>query len=263
MAEALIKKAEKEKNRWFVSEEQKARNAAEYFEQAGNIYKAKKTYKPAAECFVRAAALNMKVDRGYDAAGLYKAAGIMLKLGKDPTYMVHFNRAVELYAELGKGSQAAKLSKDLGEQAERERNWDDALVHYQLAADLQRGEGSDSSARQSLEKVALFTAQTAQSSENYTKAAALFEEIGTESLTTRLGKYSAKKHFFKAILCLMASGDAIASQAKHDQFSQTQHQFATSREGKFLQQVISALADFNGSAFSAAYRGTFPSGFTS
>lgn len=253
MAEALLKKAEKEKSRWFVSEETKTQNAADYIEQAGNIYKSQKQHKEAAECFIRAAALKLNIGRAYESAGLFKSAGIQLKIVGDPTATQTLGRAVQIYSELGKGSMAAKLSKELGEGSERAQEYEDAALHFQQAADLFKGEGSDTHARQCLEKVAQFSTMT--DSPDYLKAAGLFEEIGVESLSTRLGRFNARKYFFRSVLCTMASGDCIGARAKHSEFMETDYQFGTSREGKFLNQLITALEEMSGDKFSQAYRG--------
>ena len=254
MAE-YIKKAEKEKNRWFVSEEQKASNAAGYYEQAGNIFKSQKHYKEAADCFVKAATLKIKIGRGYDAAGLFKAAGIQLKLVGDPTSTEMLNRAVDLFSELGKGQMAAKLSKELGEASEKAQEFEDALIHYERASDLFKGEGSDSHARQCMEKVAIFHAQMAPP--DFGKAASIFEELGVDSLSSRLGRFNARKFFFRAVLCVMANGDVIGARAKHSEFKETDYQFGGSREGKFLDKLITALEAYSGENFSEAYRGRF------
>ena len=255
MAEELIKKAEKEKTRWFVSEEQKASNASDYLEQAGNLYKSQKQYGDAAQCFIRAAALKVKVGRGYDAAGLFKTAGIQLKLAGDPTAIQVLNQAVDIYSQLGKGQMAAKLSQELGEGSEQAREYEDALVHFQRAAELFKGEGADTHARQCLEKVATFSAMT--DPPNFSEAGRIFEEVGVESLSSRLGRFNARKYFFKAVLCVMASGDTIGARAKHSSFKETDYQFGGSREGKFLDLLITALESFSGEKFSEAYRGTY------
>lgn len=253
MAEELIRKAEKEKNRWFVSEEQKNNNAADYLEQAGNIYKSQKNHDEAAKCFIRSATFKLKIGRGYDAAGLFKNAGIQLKLASDPTATTILNRAVDIYSELGKGQMAAKLSKELGEGSEKVQEYEDALIHYMRAADLFKGEGSDTHARQCLEKVAMFHAMTTPP--DFHKAATIFEEIGVESLSSRLGRFNARKYFFRAVLCVMAGGDTLGARAKHSQFKEVDYQFGGSREGKFLNLLIEALENFSGEKFSEAYRG--------
>lgn len=252
MAEALIKKAEKEKGRWFVSEEQKASNAADYLEQAANIYKSKKQHKESAECFIRAATFKLKIGRAYDAAGMFKYAGIQLKLAKDPSSSKMLSKAVDIFAEMGKVNQAAKLSKELGETCEKEDDLEDAMLHFERAADLYKAEGSDAHARQCMERVAHNSART--SPPDFFRAAKIFQEVAEEALSTRLGRFNARKFFFRSLLCTMATGDTIGARAKHGEFKETDFQFGNSREGKFTNLLIQALEDHNGTSFSQAYR---------
>jgi hypothetical protein len=39
-------------------------------------------------------------------------------------------------------------------------------------------------------------------------------QAGRDSMGSRLGAYSAKGHFFQAVLCHMAAGDSVQAQLK-------------------------------------------------
>lgn len=252
-AAELVKQAEKEKSRWFVSEDQKASNAADFLEEAANIYKSQNMHKEAADRFSRSAALKQRIGKAYEAAGMLKMAGIQLKLAGDPTSQSMLNRAVDIFSQLGKGQMAAKLSQELGEGSEQAKEYEDALIHFSRAADLYKGEGQDTHARQCMEKVAHFHA--AMVPPDYLKAAAIFEELGVDALSSRLGRFNARKFFFRAVLCTMATSDTIGARARHTHFQEVDYQFGSSREGKFLNQLITALEAFDADKFSEAYRG--------
>jgi alpha-soluble NSF attachment protein len=237
-----------------VSKDQKASDAADLLEEAANIYKSQNMHKEAADCFVRSSTLMQSAGKAYEAAGLLKMAGIQLKLaGDDPTSKSMLGRAVDVYSQLGKGHIAAKLSQELGTNSEQAKEYDDALVHYVRAADLYKGEGQDTQAHQCMEKVA--HAYAVMVPPDYFKAAAIFEELGINALNSRLGRYSARKFFFRAVLCTMATSDTIGARAKHTHFQAIDCQFSSSQESKFLNQLIIALEVADADQFSKAYRG--------
>ena len=252
-AAELVKQAEKEKSRWFVSKEQKDSNAADVLEEAANIYKSQNMHKEAADCFSRSAKLKQRIGKAYEAAEMLKMAGIQLKLDGDPTSQSMLNSAVEIFSELGKGQMAAKLSQELGEGSEQAKEYEEALVHFLRAADLYKGEGQDAYARQCMEKVAHFHA--AMVPPDYLKAAAIFEELGVDALSSRLGRFNARNFFFRAVLCTMATSDTIGARARHTHCQEVDYQFSASREGRFLNQLLTALEAFDAEQFSKVYCG--------
>ncbi len=56
---------------------------------------------------------------------------------------------------------------------------------------------------------------------DYNKAAEMYEKMGRESMESNLGKYSAKGHFFLAVLCYMALGDNVGYKQKMEEYSLT------------------------------------------
>jgi len=56
---------------------------------------------------------------------------------------------------------------------------------------------------------------------DYNKAAEMYEKMGRESMESNLGKYSAKGHFFLAVLCYMALGDNVGFKQKMEEYSLT------------------------------------------
>jgi alpha-soluble NSF attachment protein len=253
-AAELVKQATRKNRQLFVSKDQKASDAADLLEEAANIYKSQNMHEEAADCFVRSSTLMQSAGKAYEAAGLLKMAGIQLKLaGDDLTSKSMLGRAVDVYSQLGKGHIAAKLSQELGTNSEQANEYDDALVYYLRAADLYKGEGQDTQAQQCMEKVAHAYAATVPP--DYFKAAAIFEELGINALNSRLGRYNARKFFFRAVLCTMATSDTIGARAKHTHFQEIDCQFSPSQEGKFLSKLIIALEAFDADQFSKAYRG--------
>ena len=71
--------------------------------------------------------------------------------------------------------------------------------------------------------------------EDYGEAAALFLKVGNTYLEKRLTASSAKKHFMKAGLCMLADKDAVGAKARLEKFKDSDYTFERSREGKFLE----------------------------
>jgi alpha-soluble NSF attachment protein len=106
---------------------------------------------------------------------------------------------------------AAKYEKELAEMWESELNYEEAIKHYESAADLYEGEDSKrsiifqknrlnlyfSTANGCWIKVAQYSAQL----ENYSKALEIYERVGKASLENKLLAPGARAHFLNAIIC--------------------------------------------------------------
>ena len=88
--------------------------------------------------------------------------------------------------------------------------------------------------------------------EKFTEAASIFETTGMDSLESRLGAFSAKNHFFQCLLCYLASGDNVQVRNKIDIFKNKDHSFATSRECKFVEEILVAIDSFDADGFAQA-----------
>ena len=108
--------------------------------------------------------------------------------------------------------------------------------HHDLlqAADANEADNKKQGASQCLLKIATL----ASSSDDFTRAANIFEQLGTESMSTTLGAYSAKGHFFSALLCYLASGDAVATRSKLERYKNIDHTFPQSRECQLITNLL-------------------------
>ena len=69
------------------------------------------------------------------------------------------------------------------------------------------------------------------------RAAEIFASNAKESLSSRLGAFSAKGYFFQALLCHLASGDAVQVGVKLDEFKNADFSFGSSRECGFVEKL--------------------------
>jgi alpha-soluble NSF attachment protein len=151
------------------------------------------SFDNAADCF-------LKYGSKYDAATEYINAANVLRKSNLNKCVNYTQRAVDLLAEEGRFSIAAKHVKDMAEVCEQENNLDLAIDNYKRAAEFYEGENSKASANQCQLKVALISAQL----ERYEQAFEIYESISREAVDDRLLKFSVKDWLFRAGLCRIA-----------------------------------------------------------
>jgi len=227
---------------------QKYEDAAEHFRNAGNAYKLSNQWKSAGECFVQASEAYAVLDQSSDVTGnLVEAAQCYKKL--DPAKAVEtFRKAIDLYNLNGRFGMSSRCCKEMAEVYEQDNNPEMAMMTYQEAADLFVNDGKKSNANQCLLKVATIAADLG----DLARAAQIYEDAGKESMTSRLGAYSAKGHFFLALMCFLAMGDNVQVSMKINQYKNIDFSFQGSRECDFIERILKACDDSNLEEFSDA-----------
>ena len=132
-----------------------------------------------------------------------------------------YRDAIGIFVKGGKGAMAANASKKVAELYEASGNHSDAAENYSAAADLYEGEGRAQAANACKEKMAFLNADLGA----FDVAAETFENLGRESLTSKLGKFSAKKFFTNGSLCLLARGDVVSARQKMQEFASLDYTF--------------------------------------
>ena len=103
---------------------------------------------------------------------------------------------------------------------ENDNNSDMALAAYEKAIDLYQKDHKTSAAKDCLLKAALIysnmacnlAAEPGDGNANATimnyfiKAGEIYDQVGRESMESKLGAYSAKGYFFQSLLCTLALG---------------------------------------------------------
>jgi alpha-soluble NSF attachment protein len=123
------------------------------------------------------------------------------------------------------------------------------VAHYEQAADYYRGEESNSAANKNLLKVAHYKAQL----EDYEKAIEIYEQVAANCIETPLLKYSAKDHFFRAVLLQMCV-DSLAGPRAVDKYVDMFPAFQDTRECKLLKKINEAFEEENVEAFTEAVK---------
>ncbi|RYD70704.1 MAG: hypothetical protein EOP84_26230 [Verrucomicrobiaceae bacterium] len=131
---------------------------------------------------------------------------------------------------------------------EADHNKEGACEAYEQAAAMFERDNKKSNAGTCLLKVAQFSAEGG----GYAKAAQIFEASGRDSLQSRLGAFSARGHFFMALLCFLALGDTVQVANKVADYRSADHSFASSRECAFVEKLVGSIEAMDSEAFAEA-----------
>ncbi|KFD50722.1 hypothetical protein M514_08378 [Trichuris suis] len=229
----------------------KSDEACELYVKAANLFKIDKKWTDAGSAFLKAAELSLsKCEYKHEAATHFVDASNCFKKTNTEQAIDCLLKAINIYAEEGRFSMAAKYYMNVAELCESDNSdLEKAMFYYEKAADYYKGEESKSSANKCALKVAQFAAQLL----NYKKAASLFEEVGTYSAENALLKYGAKDHFFKAALCLLCL-DVLDGKVAIKRYADKIPQFAESREFAFLNALTEAMEEHNADEFTNAVK---------
>ncbi|CDW53319.1 alpha soluble NSF attachment protein [Trichuris trichiura] len=246
----------------------KSDEACELYVKAANLFKIDKKWTDAGSAFLKAAELSLsKCEYKHEAATHFVDASNCFKKTNTEQAIDCLLKAVNIYAEMGRFSMAAKYYMNVAELYESDDcDLEKAMFYYEKAADYYKGEESKSSANKCALKVAQFAAQLL----NYKKAASLFEEVGTYSAENALLKYGAKDHFFKAALCLLCL-DVLDGKVRLTiikgrmltlfifrvaikRYADKVPSFAESREYAFLNALTEAMEEHNADEFTNAVK---------
>jgi len=233
----------------FISNAQtKYEDAAEYFSKAANLFKMAKKYDEAGKAFMKVAEAQLKLDSKHEAATSYASAATCFKKNNAADSVECLKKSVELFTGEGRFAIAAKHQKEIAEIYEAELDFEKALEAYQTAADFFEGESSTSQANTCLLKVAQFCGQL----ENFTKAIELYEQVAKASLDNNLLKWGAKDHLLRALLCHLAAEDLVGAQKGLENYKSWDASFASSRECKFVEEIMQAVEKYDVDAFTQA-----------
>jgi len=143
---------------------------------------------------------------------------------------------------------AGRHQKEIAELFEGEKDTENAMKAYQLAAETFENASNESATSRSCRlKVALYAAEL----QDYTTAIDIFEKVAEESLEG-LGKWSVKEHLLKAGLCKLAAGDLVSMHQSLDRYKGLLYTFSRDRECTFLEALLAACENFDVEAFTRA-----------
>jgi alpha-soluble NSF attachment protein len=177
----------------------------------------------------------------------------------DPSVAIRaYREAVSLYVDNARIMQAAKLQKEIAELYEMEEIDEDGKSHivlaiesYEQAAEFFGMEASKSSESLCLAKIAELCSATLDPPD-FVRSSKLYDDLGRRCLESNLLKYNAKGYFLQALLCHLASGDAVGASQALTKYDRMDYTFGESREGKFANSLIEAVEGYDVEGFSTA-----------
>ena len=232
--ESFLAEAQKALNRTTIfgfGKQQKYEDAADFFTKAGNAFKLANEWDRAGKAFLDCAkAWQLAGDNKSDVCNAYVEAGNCFKKSNPVAAVEAFNQAIEMYNENGRFGMSARYYKEIAEIFEADHNPQSAGEAYEHAAKMFEQDKKQSNANSCMLKVAQFASEAGQ----LKKAADIYESIGKESMSSRLGQYSAKGYFLQALLCYLATGDAVQVSNKVEEYKNADYSFGASRECDFI-----------------------------
>ena len=220
------------------------------YKQAANAYKMSKQFQEAGVAFQKQAECHLQLGSKHEAATAWQSAATAFQKVNPKEAVACLLLGVELYVDEGRFGVAAKHEQQIGELLEEMGNLDDALVHYQTAADYFDGEGQAAAAG----KVKLKVADHCAIAQKYPRAIEIYEATGVAYLANNLLKWSAKDLFFKAGICHLCSEDMIGSRRAIERYQDLDVTFSTQRECKFLLKLLENCEAYNSDGLTIAVR---------
>lgn len=224
--------------------------AIELYCKSANSYKMAKNWGQAGNAFMQAAKLSLTNDSQHEAANKFIDASVCFKKVDANQAIDCLKKAVSIQTEMGRFSMAAKQHITIAEIYEGElQNIDEAIVHYEKAADYYQGEESQSHAAKCLVKVAHYAAEK----EDYLKAIQIFEQIANRNAESPMLKYSAKEYYFKAALCHMCV-DPLNAQHALARYEEAFPSIQDTRESGLLKKILACMEESNVDGFTDAVK---------
>ncbi|KAK4186590.1 putative vesicular-fusion protein sec17 [Podospora australis] len=227
--------------------EDKLQTAADLFVQAGNAYKLAKQNRQAGAAFEQAAKIHRdKLNEPDDAANLMVDAFKVYRKDSPEDAARCIQAAIDRYTSKGNFRRAASHKENQGELYEVELgDRKKAMEAYEEAAGWYEGDGANAIAN----KLWLKVADIAALEGDYYKAIEQFEKVGFASLENHLMKYSVKEYFFKAGICILATGDMVSARRNLDRYREKDPSFAGQREFQLLSDLTESFEGGDSQAF--------------
>lgn len=225
-------------------------DAIELYCKAANCFKMAKNWGAAGSAFEEAAKLYESSGNKLEASQKFSDASTSFKKVNANRAVDCLKRTVAIQTEMGRFTMAAKTHTSIAEIYESDaQDKEQAIAHYQKAADYYQGEESQSHAQKCLLKVAQFAADK----EDFTRAIEIFEQVANRNAENPMLKYGAKEHYFKAALCHLCV-DPLNAQHAMTRYLDHFPALEDSREFKLLKTVLACMENSDVDGFTEALK---------
>lgn len=207
--------------------------------QAANLYKLRKELTQAGDCFMKAATYQIKADNVDDAGNIYVDAYKSFKAsGNDPLRAIDaLKLAIDIFTKRGQFRRSANFKFELGEMYELDlQDYVNAISEYETAGEWY----SQDQAMALANKAWLKCADLLALNGDYLKACDHYTKLISNSLGNKLSQWSLKDYYLKMAMCQLAATDSVAASRTLQDAMVQDPNFNTSREAKFLTDLIQA-----------------------
>ncbi|CAA9988750.1 SNAP protein (soluble N-ethylmaleimide-sensitive factor attachment protein), putative [Plasmodium knowlesi strain H] len=243
-ARELEKKAEQLNKKGFLSSFFGGDNTDEMincYNLAANKYKLCHKWKEATACILKNAILHRNNNETSYCANAYLEAGNIAKKYDKMEAIKHIEEAVNMYAAIGRFSNCGKCEKNIAEIYEDLYEYGNASKYYKKAAYyFEMDEYSKSAYTQCIVKYAELSSQY---SGQYEEAISIFENEAEKALKSTLLQYGARDYYIKAGILHIVLGDLVNAKISIDKYCMNDPRFLSSREKKFLDNIMEAVTE--------------------
>jgi alpha-soluble NSF attachment protein len=248
-AQSLLTTAERKvdniENTWIhflTPKSHKYESAAEFFTAAAKQFQLARAYTDAGKAYLRATDCYQHSEFSrYNIAQCYAHASQNFRQQDIKAAIIAMEKAILIFAEDGRFSQAARYEKELAELYENEfsagenlsENIAHAIRHYEIAAEYFEMEGSKITAAECLSKVVPLYALLG----NYHKAIEVLEK------TSEIGKFRLKENCLKSAILYLCLPDTVAVKRAVFNWEMKYSELKGTREMEFMNEIVSAALE--------------------
>lgn len=225
-------------------------DAIECYHKAGNLFKLARNWQEASISFKLSGDLNLEENNRSEAANDYTQASKCLEKFNTSDAVKYLLAAIEIYSDLGRFTMSAKLHNKIAEIYEQNLELEEAVQHYEQAADYFKVEENHISAKKCLLKIAEYASSEFH---DYNKAINIYQEVAFHDLKTPILQYNVKDSLFKAVLCNLCI-DVVNAKHALDFYMKEYPAFQVTMQYGFLKTMIECIEDADADAFSKAVR---------
>lgn len=251
-ARKLVEEAEEaaKPKKWLVfSSAPDYMDVAELFNRAGNAFKSCQEWEEAASAFLRSAEMERKAGEVDESARKLLSAASCLKKCNPLKAVQTIESALDVLLHSGRFHLAASHEKEVAELYETQLDDpQNAIKYYERAAERYAGEDSSAMAQNCRLKAASLAALSGFPD----KAALIYEDAASESVSDQLRKYSVRDYLLRAGICRLAGEDRVAAKRCIDGYPAIDASFGSTREFKLLTDILTALDGDDMEAFTVS-----------
>jgi alpha-soluble NSF attachment protein len=224
---------------------------AELYNKAGNIYKISDKEK-AIKCFKRVLHYNRQLSEHYTYSE-HNIKDILLNIAElyskiDYTKSVeYYEQIINYYTEKGDVNNIIKYYEIVGDLYWTNNCVEESKQIYMKTLNLIDSNLSDkySSTKKRIGERLCEILLTSNNFENILQVSKIYFGLAEEFVKNKLLVYQAKKYILLGLLADCAGDDTVKAKMDLEKYSSIDYTFASSREGKFIQELLQSIESSN------------------